>query len=216
MLPFSISNKTRLFEISAVIFTAAGKFVFMDWLDLRTAFIIVAIIFWSGYIIYRNKKKPGIKKYWGFRTDNFSETVKLILPFAIVSIVTLVCIGLFQKTLNLTWHIIPLLLLYPIWGVIQQFLLIALTTGNLRDLKNSHISKALIIILPAFLFGIIHYPFVWLIVGSFALGAFYGWIYQKQKNLYVLGIFHGWLGAFFFYTVMNRDPFMEVFGKLLN
>jgi membrane protease YdiL (CAAX protease family) len=188
----------------------------MDWLDSRTVFIIVAIIFWSGYIIYRNKKKPGIKKYWGFRTDNFNQTIKIILPFAISTIVLLICIGLFQKTLNLTWHILPLLLLYPIWGVIQQFLLIALTTGNLHDLKRSNIPKALSIILPAFLFGIIHYPFVWLIVGSFVLGAFYGWIYLKQRNIYVLGILHGWLGAFFFYTVVNRDPFMEVFGRLLN
>ena len=28
-----------------------------------------------------------------------------------------------------------------------------------------------------------------------------------------MGVFHGWLGAMFYYTVVNRDPFQEVFLK---
>jgi hypothetical protein len=212
----SISDRTRVFEISAVILTAVGKFVFMDYLHWWFPFILAAIIFWACYIIYRSKRKPGITTYWGFRTDNFRKTIKIVLPFAIIALAGCICIGIFQDSLNITWHIIPLLILYPIWGTIQQFLVIGLTAGNLHDLKSPKIPKVLVIILASLLFGLIHYPFVWLIVGSFALAIFYGFIYLKQRNLYALGIFHGWLGAIFFYTVVNRDPFMEIFGRLLN
>ena len=216
MPPLSISNKRRILEISAVIFTAVGKFVFMDHLNWRFAFVSIAIILWVGYIIYRSRTKPGILKYWGFRTDNFKAVVRKILPFGILSVIVCICVGFYQGTLNINWHIIPILILYPIWGVIQQFLLIALTAGNMQDLEGQKLNKGIIILFSALLFGAIHYPYVWLIIGTFILAIFYGWIYLRERNIYVLGLFHGWLGGLFYYTVLDRDPFLEMFGKLFN
>ncbi|MFT3935924.1 MAG: CPBP family intramembrane metalloprotease [Chitinophagaceae bacterium] len=216
MTTTTISTKVRVFEIIAVILTALGKFVFMDYLNWRLLFIATAILFWSGYVLYRSKKNVGIKKYWGFRTDNFKKVMLMLLPFGLISIVAFIGIGFYQKTINITWHIIPVLILYPIWGIIQQYLLIALTAGNLRDLKNKPFNKGTIIFLSATLFGLIHYPFAWLIIGTFILALLYGTVYLKEKNIYVLGIFHGWLGGLFFYTVVDRDPFIETFGRLLH
>jgi hypothetical protein len=51
-------------------------------------------------------------------------------------------------------------------------------------------------------------------IATFFLAAVYGWVYWKERNLYVLGLFHGWLGGIFYYTVLGRDPFVEVFGNL--
>ena len=116
----------------------------------------------------------------------------------------------------MTWHIIPILILYPIWGIIQQFLVIALVAGNFKDLKRPVISNSLIIIVTALLFGLLHYPFYWLILATFILALFYGYIYLRARNVYVMGIFHGWLGGLFFYTVVGRDPFAEVFGRFLH
>jgi uncharacterized protein len=216
MTVVSTSDKTKALEISAVILTAVAKFLFMDYLNWKLPFIIITIIFWVCYIIYRSKRNPGITKYWGFRSDNFSQVIKIILPFAIAAFIILICIGIFQHTIKITWHILPILLLYPLWGIIQQFLLIALTAGNLYDYKNVKIPKVFIIIITSSLFGLIHYPFVWLMIGTFILAIFYSLIYLRQRNIYALGIFHGWLGAFIFYTVVNRDPFTETFGRILN
>ena len=49
-------------------------------------------------------------------------------------------------------------------------------------------------------------------IGTFLLALFYGMVYLKTRNVWVMGILHGWLGALFFYTVVGRDPFAEVFG----
>jgi len=213
-MALSISNKRRYAEISAVVLTAIGKFVFMDYLHWRFAFVSVAIIFWSVYIFYCQKKQNGILQYWGFRTDNFSKVAKRVLPFGVLAVIVFIAIGLYRGTINITWHILPILALYPIWGCIQQFLLIALTAGNLQDLKGIHLKKWPIILLSAVLFGAIHYPWIWLMAGTFFLALFYGFIYFKERNIFVLGLFHGWLGALFYYMVVGRDPFLEMFGKL--
>ena len=210
----NIPDKTRIAEISAVLATALGKFIFMDYLDFRTPFIILATIGWLSYIIYRSKTKPGLAKYWGFRTDNFLPVLKIVLPFGILSVIAFFIIGYYQGTIHISWTIIPILVLYPIWGTIQQFLLIGLTTGNLQDMQGFRMNKALIVFVAALLFGGIHYPFTWLMIGSFVLAIFYGWVYLRQRNLYVLGIFHGWLGGLFYYTVMTRDPWLEFVEKI--
>lgn len=216
MTSFSISNKRRILEIAAVVLTAVGKFIFMDWLNWRFPFVFVAIISWTVYIIYRSKTKPGITKYWGFRIDNFKKVLRKVLPFGIVSVIAFTCIGLYRNTINITWHIIPILFLYPVWGIIQQFLLIALTAGNLQNFKGQNLNKLTIILLSALLFALVHYPFIWLIIATFFLAIFYGLIYLSERNIYVLGIFHGWLGGIFYYTVLDRDPFLEMFGSLFN
>jgi len=202
--------------MSAVILTAIGKFVFMDYLSWRFAFVATAIVSWSIYIICQYRNGTEITRYWGFRTDNFRSVVRKMLPFGVLSVVVFFAIGLYQNTINITWHIIPILILYPIWGMIQQFLLIALIAGNMRDLKGGHLNKWVIILFSALLFSAVHYPFVWLIIGTFFLALFYGFIYLNKKNIYVLGLFHGWLGGLFYYTVLGRDPFLEMFNKIFH
>ena len=202
-------------EIIAVFITALGKFLFMDFLNWRFPYVIGASLFWVIYIIYRWRVTPTVFKHWGFRQDNFKEVLKLVLPFGIISLITMVIIGVIQDTINITWHIIPILLMYPIWGTIQQFLLIALLAGNLNELKASKLNKPIIVFISALLFAGVHYPFWWLVLATFILAIFYGYIYLKKRNIYVLGIFHGWLGALFYYTVMDKDPFLDTFGKLI-
>jgi membrane protease YdiL (CAAX protease family) len=206
----------RKYEILAVLITAAGKFIFMDFLQWKFPFIVLSIVGWSGYVFYRSKIESGILAHWGFRTDNFKKVLRMVLPFGIAAVAAFFITGYFLGTLNINWHIIPILLLYPIWGVIQQFLVIGLMAGNLQDLEKQKMSKPVIIFLTALLFGLVHYPYYWLMLGTFALALFYGFIYLKERNVYVMGLFHGWLGGLFFYTVVNRDPFAEVFGKLIN
>jgi hypothetical protein len=212
----SISDKRRVLEIIAVLMTGIGKFIFMDILKWRLPFILTIILAWLIYIIYRHKKIKGILSYWGFRTDNLKTVALIVLPFGIGSILIFFVVGYLQNTINLTWHILPILLIYPIWGTVQQFLMIGLVAGNFQDMNNSPFKKIVIIFMTALLFSAVHFPNYWLIVGTFFLALFYTFVYLKARNVYILGLFHGWLGGLFFYTVVNRDPFIEVFGKLMN
>ena len=208
-----ITDKQRKIEIGAVLVTGIGKFIFMDGLQWKLPFILIVMLFWTGYVVYRNKTGPGILHYWGFRTDNFRKVVRMILPFGISAVIAFFIVGFYRETIQINWHIIPILILYPVWGVIQQFLVIGLVAGNLRDLKRHKLNDPLTIVVTAVLFGLLHYPYYWLILGTFVLALLYGFIYLRARNVYVMGLFHGWLGGLFFYTVVARDPFAEVFGK---
>lgn len=210
-----ISDKVRILEIFGVVLTGMGKFIFMNYLNWRLPFVIVAILSWSFYVFYRYKKDNNVLKDWGFRLDNFKSVFRLMLPFAVVSIMVFFVVGYAQGTINLTWHIIPLLITYPIWGSVQQFLTIGLLAGNLNDLQSVKLNKIFIIFITAIFFSLVHYPSVWLMVGTFILALVYGYLYLKAKNIYVLGLLHGWLGALFYYTVVNQDPFADVFLNYL-
>lgn len=205
--------KILITEILLAFATGMGKLIFMDWLNWKFPFIVVMIFAWSFYARERFKQNPEVLKKWGFRWDNFGKVVKLMLPFGILTVVASLAVGYWLGTLNLTWHIIPILILYPIWGTIQQFLVISLVAGNLHDLKQKDWNDWLVIFVAALLFGFVHYPYWWLVLGTFVLAMFYGYIFLKERNVYAMGLFHGWLGAIFFYTVVGRDPFVEVMGK---
>ncbi len=211
-----ISDRIRLLEITAVVLTGIGKFIFMDYLNWRLPYVVMAILAWSAYVIYRYRKDKQVLIDWGFRKDNFKAVLILMLPFAIISITSFFIIGYYQNTINLSWHILPLLITYPIWGTIQQFLTIGLVAGNLSTLKCVKFSRVTVIVLTAILFSLVHYPSFWLLIGTFILALVYGYYYLRSKNLYVLGILHGWLGALFYYTVVNQDPFADIFLHYLN
>ena len=183
-----ISDKQRLLEILAVVLTAVGKFIFMDYLDWRLPFVVIAILGWSAYVFFRYKQDNDILKYWGIRTDNLKIVVRFMLPFRLLAIFTFFIIGYYQKSINLTWHIIPILVTYPIWGSIQQFITIGLITGNLKDLKRKRLSKFSIIFITAVLFSVVHFPSQWLMLGTFILALFYGYVYLKMKKRICHGI----------------------------
>jgi uncharacterized protein len=210
-----ISDNQRKIEIAAVFATGSGKFLFMDLLDLKLPFIALAICGWSLYVAYRAKNIPGILSYWGFRCDNFWNVSRIIMPFALASLLICFAVGYYNDTIIISWHILPILVLYPLWGVVQQFLVIGLVAGNMNDLNSYKFNKVTIILITALLFGLLHYPVLWLMAATFILALLYGLIYLTSRNIYVMGLFHGWLGGIFFYTVVGRDPFAEVFGKYL-
>ena len=186
----------------------------MDLLNQRLVYIAMACLFWGGYIFYRSQKIRGIIDYWGLSRSNFNKTFFELLPFAILCVGVFVFVGNRMGTNILNWSIVPILLLYPIWGIIQQFIIVGLLAGNLKDLQRVNIPEFLIVLITAMVFAAVHYPHNLLIVGTFCLAIIYTILYLRERNLVVMGIYHGWLGAFFFYTILQRDPWKEVFETL--
>jgi hypothetical protein len=109
---------------------------------------------------------------------------------------------------------LPLLLLYPIWGLIQQFLIQALVVGNLSRSSGALASGWVVTAISAVLFGMVHLPEMRLTIATLLLGLAFTPIYLKWRNLWPLGIYHGWLGVFFYFWILRRDPWLEVFGSL--
>lgn len=202
----------RKFEIIAVIITGLLKFIFMGLLEWQGIYITSAMLFWGLYIFWRTNNNETLFAYWGFTKNNLSESFKATGLFAAVAIGIMAIYGHAQNTLGNSFSILPLLLIYPLWGLVQQFMVMSLVAGNLRDMEDEHYKNRYIILGTAFLFGMVHLPNIWLTIGTTGLAVVYGLFFLKWRNLWALGLFHGWIGAFFYIWVLDHNPWLDVFG----
>src|SRR5690349_8495183 len=209
------SNRTKILEISAVVITGLGKFLFVDYLQLKFWYILLASLFWIGYIGYRVSNHPGILQYWGFSRVGFRPSLKVVVPVSVISITGFVVYGILQETIILNSHLIPVLMLYPLWGTLQQFLIIGILVINFKEMKGINIPPAGIVLFASVVFAIVHYPSWPLIGATFLLAIFYSILYMRYKNLWVLGLFHGWLGGLFYFFVLHRDPWAEFLAAVV-
>lgn len=206
----NIKNTHRLFEITAVAVTGLCKYIFVDLYPFKFWYIIITSLFWILYVLSRWMNEKEVIQYWGFSRAGFKASFLQFLPFALLSVAAFLVYGFVKNTIIFNWHLLPVLLLYPLWGVIQQFLIVGLIAGNLNDMKGARLPRPVIVVITAIVFSIVHYPSVFLIAATFILAMFYTPIYLKNKNLWVLGIYHGWLACFFYFFVLERDPWNEL------
>lgn len=207
-----IYNQQRL-AIVAVIITAALKFILMDWLHLRAFYIAGISLFWFSYIIFRVKADRETQYLFSYNSEHFKRTVLLLIPFVIVSIIATILYSLYNNNLYFTWRIIPVLFLYPLWGIIQQYLMLCIISTTLINLFGSRVSRSVIILIVSLLFSLIHYPSFFLMIFTFFMEMIFIAVYLKWKNLLAIGIAHGWIATFLLYYVMGRDLWLELFSR---
>ena len=203
-------NNNRIFEIVAVLMTAIGKLIMVNVLELKLTFILLAAISWLTYIAWSIYKDRGILNHWGFGKENLNKSFNYLWPIGLSLSVLFVLYGFFQGVDLFNWHIIPVVILYPIWGTLQQFLVLSLVAGNIDDTKM--LNRKWNVLLTSLLFGLIHLPDSLLVMATTALAVVYTILFLRWRNLWVLGLFHGILGGLFYFFVLNRDPWIEVFG----
>ena len=117
-----------------------------------------------------------------------------------------------HDTLRFPWQTTLLFLLYPAWGLIQQFLVLAVVVGNLELLPALDRRPAMLVLIGAVLFAAVHAYNGWLVVATFFLELLIVPLYLTYRNLWPLGVLHGWLGGLFYLWVMGRDMWAENFG----
>jgi uncharacterized protein len=200
------------FEILAVFITAVLKFMFMDWLDWRAFYITGIFLFWLGYIYYRVKSNRDTLKHWGFKKEYFKQTLLYLAPLVFIASVVSVLYGLFNKSLSFSWYFILVLILYPLWGIIQQFMMLGIISHNLVTITGGKMNRYLIIFLVSTLFSLIHYPSFFLMIFTFFLEVVFITVYLKWRNLWAIGIAHGWIATFILYYVLDRNLWSELFS----
>jgi len=203
-------NRERRIEIAAVVGTGLMKFILMDWLGLRLFYVFAACLFWFIYVYRKHKKNPDVLKLWGFQKAYMRSSFFVLIPVALVIISGTVIYGVLNEVNFVSWHILPVLVLYPAWGIIQQFMMVGIVAGNLNKLTDVKITDSQIILFTAFLFALVHFPSIPLVGFTFFLEIIFIKIYLKWPNIWSLGLFHGWIGTFFTYFVLERDLWSEL------
>jgi hypothetical protein len=193
-------------EVGAVIGTGLLHLLFLKVIGYHLLFIIAAIAGWAWYVASSARLNPGRLRDWGFRRAGFEPTFLVTASVTALAIGVMALMGWHRGHLRFHWHMLPLLLLYPIWGVIQQFLIQALVVANLMRDERGPRSPWLPLLVSACLFASAHVPNLELMAATFLLGAAFTPIYLRWQNLWPLGLCHGWAGLFFYFWVQGSDP----------
>lgn len=146
----------------------------------------------------------------GFRRDNLMPaTLASLAVFAIGSIgLVLVAAAMhgwehFHPIKRFFWLA---MLLYPAWGLLQQFLVNAMIARNFAR----RLPLAATVLLSSTLFGVIHLPDLTLTVLCGVAALVWIPIYLRWRNLWPLGVCHGWLGAITYYVLLRLDVFEQI------
>ena len=196
----------RKLELTAAAATAAGKFIMADWLDLQLPYTIGAIAFWVSYLVLRHKSNPTVLRRWGFSRNGLGEASLLCALAFLVGGGFSVGSALAGSGAIVNWNLALILLLYPAWGLVQQFLLVALLADNVMALRREQTPEFVVVMFSALLFSAIHFPETELMIATFFLGATTTMIFFRTRNLWMIGILHGWFASLFYFLVMGHDP----------
>jgi hypothetical protein len=200
-------------EVAAVCGTGALHPLFVEVLQLRAVFIAAALAGWAVYVALRVRADPAVLPEWGFTTRGLRGASWACGVVTVAGLAGMGVLGAATGTLGWHAHMLPLLLLYPLWGLTQQFLVQALVVRNLGAGGNPALSPVAVTLLAGVLFGVVHLPDLTLTGMTFALALAFTPVYLRWRNLWPLGIAHGWLGAAACFWVLGRDPWAEIAGS---
>ena len=203
-------DKRKWNIIIAVLLTVLLKFAVAGKPGFSIFYITAALVFWFFFIFRRYKSDPLVLNKWGFNLQYFKKSLLYLLPFGIIVITSSLLYASLTNTSILNWHILPILILYPVWGLTQQFIVAGLVAGNLRTLVKGKITDFQVNLMVSLLFALVHYPDISLMIYVLLMELIFIHAYFKYNNLWSLGLYHGWASGFFLFFVLQRDLWNEL------
>lgn len=158
-----------------------------DWLKIPFLTIIVLIPFISN-LLHRDSPRE-----LGLRLDNLWPSAREVALFTLIAAASVVLMGWLSGGVPALrpglWRSI---VLYPGWGLIQQYAMQSFTYRRLREGTQRPIIAAA---LTALLFASLHYPNTALALATLVGGFFWCLLFQRHPNLLTLAPSHGWLAV---------------------
>ena len=94
----------------------------------------------------------------------------------------------------------------------EHDLALGIVVNNLERIDGLGRRPALVALTAAVIFGAVHADDLRLAAGTFAIELVLVPLYLRDRNLWPLGVLHGWVGGLFYLWVLNRDLWAENFG----
>lgn len=204
-------SRRAKFELGAVVATGALQ-IASGALDLQHVFIPTALVGWSGYLGYRAYSEPGYLRRAGFRREGLGPSFRASTLWATATLGVMAGIGYAQDALVLHRDMLPLLALYPVYGLLQQFLVQTLIARNIAEALPPERRARVVVPITTLAFGAVHLPNLELTAGTVPLGFWTTRLYLKHGNLWPLGFYHGTLAIFYYFWVLERNPWLYVVG----
>ena len=136
----------------------------------------------------------------GFTTRGFGRAVLLALPATLAACALFAAIGYAAHSFHRTSNFAVNLLIVPIWGLIQQYVLQGFMYRRLRAMLPGPPWAA--ILSAAAIFALVHAPNLPLVALTFCGALIWCGIYERAPNLYALALSHAAISI----TLMSSLP----------
>jgi hypothetical protein len=150
------NNFASFLGLLAVVATGLLHLLFKN-IGAKGLFIALASVSWIGYVAWQVRQDSSLCVKWGFHTANLSSAFLWPTVIFVVATSAMAWYGATNGRLLWQGHILFLLMLYPLWGILQQFLVQALGVANLKIFFPK---QGWMVAMPVgiVLFSVIHYP----------------------------------------------------------
>ncbi len=158
-----------------------------DWIRVPVMAGIVLIPFASAFLHGDRWRDLGL------RIDNLAVSAREVGLATLLGAIIVVIIGLLVGQAPASRPgIVQAILLYPLWGLAQQYAMQSFTFRRLRASTNNALTAAA---LTGILFGVAHWPNLALALVTAVGGFFWCLLFYRNPNLLTLAISHGWLAV---------------------
>jgi membrane protease YdiL (CAAX protease family) len=153
------------------------------WLALIPVITGLALVLHSQQVRGENARSLGLG------TGNFLKAAQLLALPMLAGAALIVAIGIVASSFHYTSHFRIVLVVLPIWGLIQQYVLQGFVY---RRLKYSLAGRrsGVAIVATAVLFALAHAPNLMLMGLTLVAGLVWSWVYDRAPNLLALGLSH--------------------------
>lgn len=194
----------------AVVLTALALHFLLTWgLGVRGLDIVPISLGVLGYAFWRGRD-PAARAQWGTRRQGFAACLRATAPLYLIGLLVCLAIGGYRDTLAVDGHLLLTLLLYPLWGTAQQFLVLSLFANNLDRLA---MPRPAVVAIAGVCFACVHVTRPALLPATLVLGVWCTLLFFRHRNLWPLGLAHGLLGALYYRWVLGDDVVAALFTQ---
>jgi hypothetical protein len=181
-----------LFVVLGLVYSWVIRPTGNDWLKIPSLTLVVLIPFASN-LLHKDRLRD-----LGVRLDNLAgSALEVGLATAMGAAAVLAIGALAGSAPAFPRGVLGAFLLYPAWGLVQQY---AMQSFTYRRLREATASPGLSAAGAAFLFAILHWPNLALAAVTLVGGYVWCRLFERRPNLLTLAVSHGWLAVLLRYS----------------